>query len=255
MGKLQDKVAIITGAGSGIARAAAKMFAAEGAKVVIVDKNGELAAKVEKDIRDAGGQALAVETDIADEAAVKAMTEAAVKTFGGIDVLFNCAGGSLQNDAPTTDVDTSIWDVTLDVNLRGTFLCCRYAIPAMKARGGGVIVNTSSWAAINGKLRKHIYAAAKGGVISLTKAIAGEYSPDKIRANAICPGSVRTERWLANSDKKTNSDGLLKALGEKYPFSVGDPEDIAAIALFLASDDSRMMTGSVVVADGGRSAF
>lgn len=255
MGKLQDKVAIITGAGSGIARAAAKMFAAEGAKVVIVDKNGELAAKVEQDIKASGGEALAVETDIANEAAVEAMVNATVETFGGVDVLFNCAGGSLQNDAPTTDVDMSIWNVTLDVNLRGTFLCCRYAIPHMKARGAGVIVNTASWAALNGKLKKHIYAAAKGGVISLTKGIAGEYSPHNIRANAICPGSVRTERWLANSDKKTNSTGLLQSLGEAYPFSVGDPEDIASIALFLASNDSRMITGAVIVADGGRSAF
>jgi len=250
MDRLKDKVAFITGAGAGIGRAAAKLFAAEGAKVVIIDKNPDTAAAVAKEITDVGGQAIAVETDITQEESIRNALERTKEAFGGLDILFNCAGGSIKEDGPVTDVDMSVWNITMGLNLLGTFLCCRAAIPLLKERGGGVIVNTSSWAALSGVLRKHVYAAAKGGVISLTRAIAGEYSQYGIRANVLCPGSVKTERWLANSQRPQ-----LDSLAERYPFSRGEPEEMAAIALFLASPESRMMTGSVVTADGGRSAF
>ena len=251
MDRLKDKVAFITGAGAGIGRASAKMFAAEGAKVVIVEKNGDTATAAAEEIRKLGGQALAAETDITQENSVRAAVDKTIQTFGGLDILFNCAGGSVKEDAPVTDVDMSVWNITMGLNLLGTFLCCRVAIPTMVKQGGGTIVNTASWAALNGHLRKHVYAAAKGGVISLTRAIAGEYSQHNIRANVICPGSVKTERWLANAKPQAQ----LHALAEKYPLSRGEPSEIGAVALFLASDESRMMTGAIVTADGGRTAF
>jgi len=251
MRRFPGKTAFVTGAGAGIGRAAAKRFAIEGANVVVADIRTEAVESVCDEIRSAGGSAIGITTDVKDEQSVQQAFAKTKADFGGLDILFNCAGGSLKNDAPVTEVDMSVWDFTIGVNLLGTFLCCRSAIPLLIERGGGVIVNTSSWAALSGTLRKHVYAAAKGGIISLTRAIAGEYSKHQIRANVLCPGSVRTERWKENATVQPQ----LQELAEKYPFSRGEPDEMAAIALFLASDEARMMTGAVVTADGGRTAF
>ncbi|MEI9806242.1 MAG: SDR family NAD(P)-dependent oxidoreductase [Pseudolabrys sp.] len=258
---MEGKVAFITGAGSGIGRASAQRFAAEGAKVVVSDYLENLAAEAVKSIADAGGEALAQYTDVTKEETIKAAIDTTVDKYGRLDVMFNCAGGSSRNDTTVTDVNLDIWKTTMGLDLLGTFLGCRYAIPHMVKQKSGVVINMGTWGAVRGSNPKHVYVTAKGGIISLTRSIAGEYSPAGIRANVICPGSIKTARSIA-AQAKNLSDNPQNALemkrkffADSYPFSIGPPEDIANIALFLASDESRMITGAVIPADGGRSAF
>lgn len=254
-GRLEGKVAFITGAGSGIGRAAARLFAEEGAAVVIAEKNAEAGARVAEEIERAGGRALAVATDVTLESSIEQAVAAAIARFGAIHVLFNCAGGSIPQDGPVTDVDLSVWDHSIGLDLKGTFLCCRHVIPKIIAAGGGSIVNSSSVVALMGQ-PIHAYSAAKGGVLSLTRALAATYGKQRVRVNAICPGIVMSERIKARMQT-----GLLEkaaAMGhsiESHPFSIGEPEDIARIALFLASDESRMIHGATIPAEGGMSAY
>lgn len=254
-GRLEDKVAFITGAGSGIGRASARLFAAEGARVVIAEKNAEAGARVAEEIEKAGGRALAVPTDVTDEDSIARAVAAAVDRFGAIHVLFNCAGGSIPQDGPVTDVDLAVWDFSIGLDLKGTFLCCRHVIPRIIAAGGGSVVNSSSVVALQGQ-PIHVYSAAKGGVLALTRALAASYGKQGVRVNAICPGIVMSERIKARMQT-----GLLEkaaAMGhsiESHPFSIGEPEDIANIALFLASDESRMIHGATIAAEGGMSAY
>lgn len=255
MGCLGGKVAFVTGAGSGIGRATAKLFAEEGACVALVEKNPSTAASVQAEIAAAGGQSVAVPTDVTDEGSVRAAAALTLSTFGRIDILYNCAGGSAVDDTVVTDVDMSIWDRTIRLDLLGTFLCCRVVIPHMISQGGGTIVNTATWGALRGAHAKHVYTAAKGGIISLTRSIAGEYTASGIRANTVCPGSIKTDRWHLNANKSAEELSRRQQIGAQYPFSVGMPEDVASIVLFLASDKSRMITGATIPADGGRSAF
>jgi NAD(P)-dependent dehydrogenase (short-subunit alcohol dehydrogenase family) len=255
--RLAGKVAFITGAGSGIARAAARLFAQEGARVAIAEIDAATGAAVAAEIGDA---ALFVPTDVCDEASVSAAVAATVRHFGGLDILFSCAGGSAADDRGTTELDLAVWAPTHALNLLGPFLCVRHAVPAMRARGGGAIVTMSSWGATRGDHGRHAYAAAKGGLLSLTRAWACDYGPDGIRANAIICGTVKTERWKRRFEdpKRTVQPELeanRRAMSERYPFSFGEPEDMAQVALFLASDESRMITGTAIDADGGRSAW
>lgn len=261
MGRLDGKVAFITGAGSGIARSAAQLFTQEGAKVVIAELKPELGQATEDLVRDAGGDAICVETDVTQEDSVKTAIQKTVERYGKLDILYNCAGGSIAEDKTVTEVDMSVWQHTQALDLLGPFLCCRHGIPELIKAGGGAIVNMSSVVALRGSFPIHVYTAAKGGVISLTQVLAGTYAKEKIRANVICPGVIMTDRVrqrlgvdMPQSDDKPSVVNLESQM-KKYPFSVGEPEDIARVALFLASDEARMMTGVVVPVDGGLSAY
>jgi NAD(P)-dependent dehydrogenase (short-subunit alcohol dehydrogenase family) len=253
MNRLAGKVAVITGAGSGIGRAAARMFVAEGAKVVVAEINATLG---EASAREAGAGARFVHTDVTDEESVKRMVRQATDAFGPIDVLLNGAGGSLPEDKPVTEVDLSVWDKTINLDLKGPFLCCRHVIPVMVEQGKGSVVNFSSVVALRGNHIAHVYVMAKGGLISFTQALAGAYSRKGIRVNAICPGVVLTERVRSRfTDGNQIRFGGIDNITDKYPFAVGQPEDIANVALFLASDESRMVNGAAIPAEGGFSAY
>jgi NAD(P)-dependent dehydrogenase (short-subunit alcohol dehydrogenase family) len=255
MARLAGRVALISGGAWGIGRAAAELFAREGAKVAIAD------------IDEAAGRALArnldalfVRTDVTDAASVKAAVAAVERQSGKLDILFNCAGGSVNEDAPVGKVDVAaVWDKTMRLDLLGTINCCQHAIPAMVRGGGGAVVNMSSGAALRGASPAHIYTAAKGGIVSLTQALAGTYAKDNVRVNAICAGRILTERILSRygtpGAPKPAEDQQADQRVKDYPFWVGKPADIAGIALFLASEESRMITGAAIPADGGRSAY
>ena len=253
MNRLVGKVAVITGAGSGIGRASAKLFVAEGAKVVVAEIDAALG---EASAREAGAGARFVRTDVTDEESVKQMVQQAREAFGHIDVLLNCAGGSLREDRPVTEVDPSVWDHTINLDLKGPFLCCRHVIPVMVEQGKGSVVNFSSVVALRGNHIAHVYVMAKGGLISFTRALAGAYSPKGVRVNAICPGIVLTERVRSRftGGNQIRFGGIDNMAGQ-YPFAVGQPEDIANVALFLASDESRMVNGAAIPAEGGFSAY
>ena len=260
--KLKDKVAFLTGAGAGIAKSTAKLFVAEGAKVAIIELNREVGEAAEREIRAAGGDAIFIETDVTQDDSMKRAMDKTIAQFGRLDVIFNCAGGSLQEDVPVHEMDLKVWHHTVNLNLLHPFLSCRHGIPHLIKAGGGSIINVTSHMGLIGTL-KPAYAATKGGIISFTKTLAAQYVQYGIRANAVAPGSIRTERqikryenpqWLG--EEKPNLAARQRAVMHKnYPFSVGSPEDIASIALFLASNDSRMLTGTTIAADGGRSSY
>lgn len=260
MNRLDGKIAFITGGGSGIARAASLLFAREGAKVVVAEIDGALGEATARDVVDAGGDAMAVRTDVTDASSVRAAIDAVVARHGRLDILFNCAGGSLNEDSLVTEVELDVWDRTMTLDVRGAMLVCRHGIPELVKAGGGSVVNMSSGAALRGSSPKHVYTAAKGAILSFTRALAGSYAKDNIRANAICAGRILTDRIL-NNYGTADAPGLVADLQDAagrvrdYPFWVGRPEDIANIALFLASDESRMITGATIPADGGRSAY
>ena len=263
MPKLKDKVAFLTGAGAGIAKATAKLFTTEGAKVAIIELNRAAGEAAEREIRDAGGDAVFIETDVTSDDSMKRAMDAAVTRFGRMDILFNCAGGSLQEDVPVHEMDLKVWHHTVNLNLLHPFLSCKHGIPHMIKAGGGSIINVTSHMGLIGTL-KPAYAATKGGIISFTKTLAAQYVQYGIRANAIGPGSIRTERqikryetaaWEGTPDKPNKAARERKVMHKNYPFSVGGPEHIASIALFLACDDSRMLTGTTIAADGGRSSY
>ena len=253
MNRLAGKVAVITGAGSGIGRASAKLFTAEGAKVVVAELDAALG---EASAREAGAAARFVRTDVTDDDSVRRMVAEAQQNFGRIDVLLNCAGGSLSDDKVVTDVDLSVWDHTIGLDMKGPFLCCRHVIPLMVAQGSGSVVNFSSVVALRGNHIAHVYVMAKGGLISFTKALAGAYSPKGIRVNAICPGVILTDRVKSRFVEGNQIRfGGIDNMAARYPFGVGQPEDIANVALFLASDESRMVNGAAIPAEGGFSAY
>jgi NAD(P)-dependent dehydrogenase (short-subunit alcohol dehydrogenase family) len=258
--RLAGRVALITGGGSGIGRAAAQLFAQHGAKVSIADIDVERGAASAQAIRAAGGAALFVETDVTQDDSVRAAVEACFGAFGKLDLLFNCAGGSLPQDDDVTRVDLSVWTRTIELDLKGTVLACRHALPRIVAAGGGTVINMSSGAGLRGSSSAHVYTAAKGGIVSLTRALAGAYAKHNVRVNAICSGRINTERVRSTygipgqrgaAADPMNVDEQVKT----YPFWFGEPEDIANIALFLAGDESRMITGAAIPADGGRSAY
>lgn len=248
MGKLDSKVAIVTGAASGIGRATALLFAAEGAKVVLADWHEDDGANVAAEI---GDDALFVKTDVSQPQQVEAMVQTAVDKFGRLDVIFNNAGIEGET-AFTADCSFENWNRVIGVNLTGTFLGMKYAIPAMLKNGGGVIVNNASVAGLIGFPGIPAYAASKGGVVLMTKTVALEYAKQGIRANAICPGVIRTpmvERFTSGSEEARTSLEAAEPIGR-----FGEPEEVARLALFLACEDSSFCTGAPFVVDGGMTA-
>lgn len=254
-GKFDGKVALVTGAGSGIGRAAAELFAAEGAAVAVVDLNAEAAEEVAGKITADGGRALAVTANVAVNAEVEAAVTATVNAFGRLDAVYNNAGcGSTGSVAAATEDD---WDRAMNVNGKGTFLVSRAAVPHLIAAGGGAIVNQGSVAGLVAVPNFFSYCAAKGAVVSMTRSMAIDLAPHKIRVNVLCPGTVFTplmEPMLRARGGGDLDKGLAMTL-VKYPIGrLGTPEDIARVAVFLASEDAAFMTGSVVAADGGMTA-
>jgi NAD(P)-dependent dehydrogenase (short-subunit alcohol dehydrogenase family) len=260
MGKLEGQVAFLTGAGAGIAKATAKAFVKEGAKVALAEISREAGERAEREIRESGGEALFIETDVTQDAAVRHAIEATVDRFGRLDVLFNCAGGSAQDDRPVHEMDLAVWHRTVALNLLHPFLTCRHGVPHMMKAGRGSIINIASHLGLTGSV-KPAYAACKGGLVSFTKTLAAQYAPYGIRANAIGVGTVRTERQIARYETRSFQEQQSEAARERaalqklYPFSRGEPEHVASIAVFLACEDSHMMTGTTIAADGGRSSY
>lgn len=262
MGRLEGRVAFITGAGAGIARAAADLFSKEGARIALIEIDEATGSSAEQALRAQGREALFIRADVTKEDSVVAAVGKAVQAFGKVDVLFNCAGGSIVEDSLVTDVDLQdVWRRTMEVNLLGTMMCCRHVIPGIIGAGGGAVVNMSSGAALRGASPLHVYTAAKGGILALTRAMAGSYAKHNVRVNAICAGRIQTERNVAKYGPDGKGGGTIvdrQPAAERvkdYPFWLGEPSDIANIALFLASDESRMITGAAIPADGGRSAY
>ena len=251
--RLKDKVSLITGGGSGIGRAAALLFAQEGALIAIADKRGASAHKVAAECSAKGAQAIGVEADVSKAADVKRMIDATLAKFGRLDVLLNNAGYGIAGSVVETD--EADWDALIAVNVRGVFLCSKYAIPVMKRNGGGTIVNTASVVAAVGIANRAAYCASKGAVAALTRAIAIDHVGDNIRCNAVAPGTIETPYFDDILKKSADPDGTRKALAARQLLGrLGTPEEIAAGILFLASDESRFATGTILTLDGGMTA-
>ncbi|WP_085990846.1 SDR family NAD(P)-dependent oxidoreductase [Oceanobacillus senegalensis] len=244
MGKLQDKVAVITGGVSGIGAATAHLFASEGAKLVLVDMNEEKGTAFEAELTSQGIEALFVKADVTSEEEVKTIFEKTLSTFGRVDILFNNAGiGAVK---PTEELTYQEWRKTVEVDLDGVFLVAQAAIKEFLKAGRGVIVNTASMYGWVGSPGSAAYNAAKAGVINLTRSLGLEYAERQIRVNAVCPGFIETP-ILGETDRQflTNATPMKR---------LGKPEEIAKAVLFMASDDSSFMTGNSIVVDGGYTA-
>ncbi len=251
MTTLDGKVAIVTGAASGIGRATALLLAREGAAVVVADLHEAGALRVAEEIVSAGGRAFGQAADVSDESAVKGMVDATVETYGGLDILHNNAAAvgkaNVGRDQDITRMDVDVWDRTMAVNLRGVMLGCKHAIPHMLSRGGGSIINTSSGSAQRGDLNLPAYATSKGGVETLTLYVATQYGKQGIRCNAIAPGLI-----LTHAVENFGGEEYVGMLEEHHLTPrVGQPEDIANAVLFLASEASGFVTGQIINVDGG----
>jgi len=249
-GALRGKVAIITGAATGIGRASALLFAQAGARVALADTREPELARTAAEVRAAGGEATAIAADLARPDECAAVVASAVRAFGRVDVLLNNAGvGTMVVGGTVETIGLEHWDLAQDVNVRAIYLVSRAAVPHMRSAGGS-IVNISSVSAFRGSVGRpsHAYAASKGAVLALTHAMAASYGRDGIRVNAICPGTIRTRLTADIVDRveRASKEGHGIPLGR-----VGEPEDIARCALFLASDDASFISGAHIVADGG----
>jgi len=250
--RLTGKVALITGAGSGIGRESALQFAQHGAAIVAVDIQGRAAEDTATAIQRDGGRAIAVEADVSKAEHCARMVEAAERTFGKLNVLFNNAGIMQSNDDDAVNTDEAVWTLTMDVNARGVFLGCKYGIPALRRAGGGSIINTASFVAIMGAATPQIaYTASKGAVLALTRELAIVHARENIRVNALCPGPLRTELLMKFLDTEQKKQRRLVHI----PMGrFGEANEIARAALFLASDESSFITGTDFLVDGGISA-
>ncbi len=249
-GRLRDKVAFITGAASGMGRAIALLFAQEGAKVAVIDRDEDNGLEVARLIKEDGGQAIFLRADLCSEDEVKAAVDATVDKYGRLDVLVNNAGIVIMGGATHTSL--ADWDRVQSTNLRGPFLCSKHAIPHMQRQGGGAVVSVASIGGIVAVPLHAAYNAAKSGLIGLTRQIAVDYGPENIRANCVCPTATDTP-LIRNAGA---NDQNLAALAQMHPLRrLSRPEDIAYAALFLASDEAQCITGAVLPVDGGWTAI
>jgi NAD(P)-dependent dehydrogenase (short-subunit alcohol dehydrogenase family) len=250
MGRLDGKVVLITGAGSGMGKVASLAFAREGARIVAAELAEAAGQGTVTQVRAAGGEAVFARADVSKEADVAAAVRTGEKAFGRIDVLYNNAGIFPAKDGAVTDLEESVWDLVMNVNLKGIFLVCKHGIPALLRAGGGSIVNIASFVALVGcSVPQDAYTASKGGVIALTKSLAVQFGPKGIRSNAICPGPIETPlltEWLL-TDPEAKRIRLARIPMGRF----GRPEDIVHLAMYLASDESTWTNGAVLVADGG----
>lgn len=246
MPRLAGKVALITGAGTGIGRATAKLFAQEGAKVVVAEINAEAGEQTAQLIAQAGGEAIAIRTDVTEPDSIQAAVDRAVRHYGGLHVLHNNAGGSTLQDGDVTGAPLEEFWRVIRLDLFGTFLGCRFGIPAIVRSGGGSVINMSSNVALMGVSGRDCYTAAKGGVTAMTRSMAVEFAP-KVRVNAIAPSATMTERVR----KLVAGNAALDKLANSHLLGLIEPEDIAPMALFLASDESSKVTGHIYPVDSG----
>lgn len=250
--RLQDKVALITGGGSGMGKVASELFASEGAKVVLTDVNDEAGEATAAAIAASGGEARYVHADVSKEAEAETMVRAATHVYGRLDVLYNNAGVMLSDDGSVHSTDERIWDITLAINVKGVAFGCKYGIPAMLANDGGSIINVASFVAwLGAATSQTAYTASKGAVLAMTREIAVEYARKGIRCNALCPGPIETPLLLAllSDEAKKQRRFVHIPMGR-----LGQAEELAKAALFLASDDSSYMTGASLIVDGGLTA-
>jgi len=247
--RLENKVALITGGGSGIGREAALLFSTEGAAIVAVDVNDDGGKETVKMIEARGARGVYVHADVAKGSDCEKMIAAAEKSFGKLNVLFNNAGIMDSDDDDAVKTEEAVWERTLAVNLKGVFLGCKYGIPALRRASGGSIINTASFVAFLGAATPQLaYTASKGGVLALTRELAVIHAREKIRVNALCPGPLRTELLMKflNTEEKKQRRLVHIPMGR-----FGEAKEIAKAALFLASDDSSYMTGAALMVDGG----
>jgi NAD(P)-dependent dehydrogenase (short-subunit alcohol dehydrogenase family) len=247
--RLENKVAVITGAGSGIGRESALLFAREGARVVVADVNEDAGNAVVKELRSAGGEAVYVHADVSKSADAETMVRTAEESFGRLDVLFNNAGISHARDDDAVTTEEEVWDLTMNINLKGVFLGCKHGIPALRRAGGGSIINTASFVALLGAATPQLaYTASKGGVLAMTRELAVIHARENIRVNALCPGPLRTELLMKYLDTEEKRQRRLVHI----PMGrFGEASEIARAALFLASDESSFTTGATFLVDGG----
>ena len=249
MNRLEGKTALITGAASGIGMETAKLFASEGAKVLVVDVNDSEGEQTAAAIRDSGGEALYQHADVSSSAETEAMIRKAEEKFEALNIIFNNAGimDSRDDNAMVTEED--VWDLTMAINLKGVFLGCKFGIPALQRAGGGAIINTASFVGLMGAATPQIaYTASKGGVIALTRELAVIHARENIRVNALCPGPLRTEllmKFLDTEEKKQRR--LVHIPMGRF----GEAREMAQAALYLASEESSYVTGTEFVVDGG----
>lgn len=255
--KLAGKAAVVTGGASGQGRAVSLLFAEQGARVAVADIDAAGGAETVERIRAGGGTALYLGCDISRRKDVEALMTEAARAFGGLDVLYNNAALD-RPDAPVSqraaELSEAYWQRTLDVNLTGYYLCAKYALPHLLARGSGAVINVASVLGLIGGENQSAYVASKHGVVGLTKAMALDYGPRGIRVNAICPGSIDTPRYAKYHDVHDEGDYRARTRADCPLGRIGRPEEIATVALFLACDDSSYVSGCCIPVDGGRAA-
>jgi NAD(P)-dependent dehydrogenase (short-subunit alcohol dehydrogenase family) len=247
--RLANKVALITGAGSGIGRESSYLFAIEGAAVVAVDVNQDAAAETARAIVGEGGKAIALRADVSKDADCASMVAASESEFGKLDVLFNNAGIMHSADDDAVSTDEEVWDLTMSINAKGVFLGCKHGIPALRRAGGGSIINTASFVAVLGAATPQVaYTASKGAVLAMTRELAVIHARENIRVNALCPGPLNTELLMKflDTDEKKERRLVHIPMGR-----FGEAKEMAQAALWLASDESSFTTGATFLVDGG----
>ena len=245
--RLEGKVALITGAGTGIGRACVDRFVREGARVVIAEVDPETGAAVENDLRGQGFDCQFVKTDVSEPDSVKHVVESTIQRYGRIDILYNNAGGSTLQDGPVTTAPFDEFWRKMKVDLFGTWLGCHYVIPHMIAAGGGSVINASSMYALTGTPNRDAYTAAKGGISALTRSMAVEFAQYKVRVNAVAAAGTTTERVL----KRLESKGISQKVSDAHLLGFVSPQEVASAVLYLASDESRTTTGHILAVDSG----
>jgi NAD(P)-dependent dehydrogenase (short-subunit alcohol dehydrogenase family) len=247
MARLAGKIAFITGAGSGIGRSAAALFAREGAAVAVADINRVAGEETAHEVERAGAQSIAIPTDVTDPESMQNAISRAVAAFTRLDIIYNNAGGSTARDATAVDAPLDEFWRAVRVDLFGTFLGCRFGIPELIKAGGGSVINMASKVALMGFPGRDCYTAAKGGVLAITRSLAVAYAPQKVRVNAIAPSVTKTERVV----QLMAQDPAVARIGEAHLLGLGEPLDVAYAALYLASDESRITTGACLLVDSG----